>query len=215
MTPSAEDNCDCCERNEKLSRKALALSYFTVGYNVIEGVLSILAGGLASSVALVAFGFDSFIESLSGGIMIWRFSQTRLTPEQELKVEARAVKLVGWSFFVLAAYILFEAVKKLVTREVPEPSLFGIIIATTSLVVMPVLYVVKRRTGKRLGSRSLVADSKQTLACTFMSFALLLGLLANRLLGFWQADPVVGLFIGVWLIREGVEALKEGRLCSC
>ena len=211
----AEDNCVCCDRKEELSRQALALSCFTVGYNVIEGVLSILAGGLASSVALVAFGFDSFMESLSGGVMIWRFSQTRLTAEQEARVEARAVKLVGWSFFVLAAYILFEAVKKLVTRELPEPSLFGIIIAATSLVVMPVLYVVKRRTGKRLGSRSLIADSKQTLACTFMSFALLLGLLANRLLGFWQADPVVGLVIGAWLVREGVEALKEGRLCSC
>jgi divalent metal cation (Fe/Co/Zn/Cd) transporter len=147
--------------------------------------------------------------------MIWRFSQTRLTPEQEARVEARAVKLVGWSFFILAAYVLFEAAMKLVTRDVPEPSLFGIAIAATSLVVMPVLYVIKRRTGKRLGSRSLVADSKQTLACTFMSFTLLLGLLANRLFGLWQADPVVGLVIGAWLVREGVEALKEGRLCSC
>jgi len=147
--------------------------------------------------------------------MIWRFSQTRLGEAEEKKVEARAIKLVGWSFFLLAAYILFEAVRKLVTREVPDPSLFGIIIAATSLVVMPVLFVAKRRTGRGLGSRSLMADSKQTLACTFMSLALLLGLLANRLFGFWQADPVVGLFIGAWLVREGVETLKEGRLCSC
>jgi divalent metal cation (Fe/Co/Zn/Cd) transporter len=210
----AED-CACCESDPKLGRRALLLSYFTVGYNVLEGVLSILAGGLASSIALVGFGMDSFIESISGGVMIWRFRQKRLSEAEEKKVEARAVRLVGWSFFVLAAYILFEAVRKLVAREVPDPSLFGIIIAATSLVVMPALYIAKRRTGRRLGSRSLLADSKQTLACTFMSLALLLGLLANRLFGFWQADPIVGLFIGIWLVREGVETLKEGRLCSC
>ena len=209
------DNCNCCEPEDRLGRRALLLSYFTVGYNVLEGVLSILAGGLAASIALIGFGMDSFIESISGGIMIWRFSQTRLSESEEKRVEARAVKLVGWSFFVLAAYVLFEAVRKLISREVPEPSLFGIIIAATSLIVMPVLFIAKQRTGRKLGSRSLLADSKQTLACTFMSFALLLGLLANRLFGFWQADPVVGLFIGAWLVREGVETLREGKLCSC
>lgn len=209
------EDCSCCEPDRKLGRRALMLSYFTVAYNVLEGVLSVLAGGLASSIALVGFGMDSFIESISGGIMIWRFRQTRLSEAEEKKVEARAVKLVGWSFFVLAAYVLFEGVRKLVTREVPDPSLFGIIIAATSLVVMPVLFIAKQRTGRKLGSRSLLADSKQTLACTFMSFALLLGLLANRLFGFWQADPVVGLFIGAWLVREGIETLREGRLCSC
>ena len=210
----AED-CSCCEPDRKLGRRALLLSYFTVGYNVIEGVVSISAGALAGSIALVGFGMDSFTESISGGIMIWRFRQTRLSEAEEKKVEARAVKLVGWSFFVLAAYVLFEAVRKLTTREVPDPSLFGIIIAATSLVVMPALYIAKQRTGRKLGSRSLLADSKQTLACTFMSLALLLGLLANRLFGFWQADPVVGLFIGAWLVREGVGTLKEGKLCSC
>jgi divalent metal cation (Fe/Co/Zn/Cd) transporter len=209
------EDCSCCEPERKLGRRALLLSYFTVAYNVLEGVLSILAGGLASSIALVGFGMDSFIESISGGIMIWRFRQTRLSEAEEKKVEARAVKLVGWSFFVLAAYVLFEAVRKLITREVSSPSLFGIVIAATSLVVMPALFIAKQRTGRKLGSRSLLADSKQTLACTFMSLALLLGLLANRLFGFWQADPVVGLLIGAWLVREGVETLKEGRLCSC
>jgi divalent metal cation (Fe/Co/Zn/Cd) transporter len=210
----AED-CACCEPDRKLGRRALLLSYFTVAYNILEGVFSILAGGLASSIALIGFGMDSFIESVSGGIMIWRFSQTRLSESEERRVEARAVKLVGWSFFVLAAYVLFEAAKKLISREVPEPSLFGIIIAATSLVLMPVLFIAKQRTGRKLGSRSLLADSKQTLACTFMSLALLLGLLANRLFGFWQADPVVGLLIGAWLVREGVETLREGRLCNC
>jgi divalent metal cation (Fe/Co/Zn/Cd) transporter len=210
-----DEACECCGPDTKHSRRALLLSYFTVAYNILEGVLSLLAGGLASSIALIGFGMDSFIESSSGGIMIWRFSQSRLSEAEEKRVEARAVKLVGWSFFVLAAYVLFEAARKLITREVPEPSLFGIIIAATSLVVMPALFVAKQRTGRKLGSRSLLADSKQTLACTFMSLALLLGLLANRLFGFWRADPIVGLFIGAWLVREGVETLKEGRLCSC
>jgi divalent metal cation (Fe/Co/Zn/Cd) transporter len=209
------EDCPCCEPDRDLSRRALLLSYFTVGYNVLEGVLSILAGGLASSIALVGFGMDSFVESISGGIMIWRFRQTRLSEAEEQRVEARAVRLVGWSFFVLAAYVLFEAARKLLARDIPEPSLFGIVVAATSLVVMPLLFVAKQRTGRRLGSRSLLADSKQTLACTFMSFALLLGLLANRLFRLWQADPIVGMLIAAWLVREGFEALRQGKLCAC
>lgn len=209
------EDCTCSEPHQKLSRRALLLSWFTVAYNLIEGVLSILAGGMASSIALVGFGLDSFVESISGGIMVWRFSRTHLSESEEKRVEARAVKLVGWSFFVLAAYVLFAAVKKLATRAAPMPSLFGIIIAAASLVVMPVLYLAKQRTGRRMDSRSLLADSRQTLACLFMSLALLLGLLANRLFGFWPADPVVGLSIGAWLVREGIETLKRGRLCSC
>jgi len=209
------DKCACREHDENLHGRALLLSYFTVGYNVLEGIASIAAGALAGSIALVGFGMDSFIESISGGVMIWRFSQRGLTESEEQKVEAKAVKLVGWSFFILAAYIVFEAAKKLVEREVPQPSLFGIIVATASLIIMPVLFIAKRRTGRKLGSHSLVADSKQTLACTFMSAALLLGLLANRLFGLWQADPVVGGFIGIWLVREGIETLRRRELCSC
>lgn len=209
------DECACREHEEKLHGRALRLSYFTVGYNVLEGVASIATGALAGSVALVGFGLDSFIESVSGGVMIWRFSQRGLTEEKERKVEAKAVKLVGCSFFVLAAYILFEAAKKLLQREVPRPSLLGIIIAVASLAVMPALFVAKQRTGRKLGSHSLVADSKQTLACTLMSAALLLGLLANRLYGLWQADPVVGGLIGIWLVREGIETLQRSRLGGC
>lgn len=209
------DDCTCCEQQEKLHGRALLLSYFTVGYNVLEGVASIAAGALAGSVALVGFGIDSFIESISGGVMIWRFSQRGLTQAEETKVEAKAVKLVGWSFFILAAYILFEAAKKLLEREVPQPSLFGIIVAAASLIIMPLLFVLKQHTGRKLGSHSLVADSRQTLACTLMSAALLLGLLANKLFGLWQADPIVGGFIGIWLVREGIETLRRRELCSC
>ncbi len=207
--------CTCGRREESLHGRALLLSWFTVGYNVLECAASIIAGALAGSVALVGFGLDSFVESISGGVMIWRFSRHGLTEEEERKVEARAVKLVGWSFFILAAYILFEAARKLVEHEIPQPSLFGIIIAAASLIIMPALFIAKRRTGRRLGSHSLVADSRQTLACSLMSAALLLGLLANRLFGLWQADPIVGGLIGIWLVREGIETLRRRELCSC
>jgi len=199
-----------------LHKKALALSYFTVGYNILEGVISIFAGLLVKSIALVGFGLDSFVESLSGGVMIWRFRKHgKISEEEEEMVEKRAVNFVGYTFFVLGAYVLYESLKKLYFQEAPDPSLIGIIIAFVSIVVMPVLFYLKYRTGKSMGSRSLVADSKQTLACTFLSAALLIGLGLNYLFGFWQADPIVGLVIVVFLIREGYETLKKQELCGC
>ena len=193
----------------ELSRKALLLSYFTVGYNVLEGVLSIIVGVLAGSIALVGFGLDSFIESLSGGVMIWRFRrQSEIPEEKEEQMEKKATKLVAYTFFILAAYILYESISTLAFQEIPEPSLFGIIIAIVSLIVMPILFYQKYKTGKALGSRSLVADSKETLACLFLSFALLVGLGTNYFFGFWQADPIVGIIIVVFLAREGYETIK-------
>jgi cation diffusion facilitator family transporter len=199
-----------------LRKKALVLSYLTVGYNIFEGVISILAGYLAGSIALIGFGLDSFVESLSGGIMIWRFRQhPDLTPEEEERREKLAIKLVGWTFFILAAYVLYESLKKLVFQEAPAPSLLGIIIALVSLILMPLLFYLKLRIGTDLGSVSLKADAKQTLACTFLSLALLVGLGLNYLAGFWQADPIIGLLIVAVLVREGYETLKEEKLCSC
>ncbi len=194
-----------------LSRRALLLSYFTVGYNILEGIVSITAGLLAGgSIALIGFGLDSFVESLSGGVMVWRFRKHgRISEEEEEKVEKRATRLVAYTFFVLAAYILYESVKKLYFREPPDPSLLGIIIAIVSMIIMPVLFYAKYRTGKSMRSRSLMADSKETLACMFLSVALLIGLGLNYLYGFWQADPVVGLVIVIFLAREGYEALTE------
>ncbi len=202
-------------KKTELHKKALRLSYFTVGYNVLEGVVSILAGFLAGSIALVGFGLDSFVESLSGSIMIWRFSRHgKISKEEEERIEKKALRLIGYAFLVLAAYVLYESVRKLYFREIPEPSLLGIIIAIASLVVMPVLFYLKSKTGKSIHSRSLVADSKQTLACVFLSAALLIGLGLNYLWGYWQADPFVGLIIVTFLIKEGYSALKEEELCS-
>lgn len=217
QTESGTENCGCC-REEKLAlgRRALVLSWLTVCYNIVEGVVAIAFGAAAGSIALVGFGLDSFVESLSGSVMIWRFSQHgRLTQEQERRVEHRAVKLVGWTFFVLAAYIAFEAARKLITREMPEPSLPGIIIALFSTVTMPTLFLLKRRTARAIGSHSLAADSKQTLACCLMSVALLAGLLLNQVWGIWYADPIAGLAIAAWLVKEGVETVRSGELCSC
>ncbi len=195
----------------ELNRRALLLSYFTVGYNILEGIVSIFAGLLAGgSIALIGFGMDSFVESLSGSVMIWRFRKHgKISEEEEEKVERRATKLIAYTFFILGAYILYESVKKLYLHEPSEPSLLGIIIAIVSIIVMPVLFYAKYKTGKSIGSRSLVADSKETLACVFLSAALLIGLGLNYLYSLWQADPIVGLIIVILLVKEGYSTLTE------
>ena len=199
--------------DSNLHKKALSLSYFTVGYNISEGVVSILAGLLAGSIALVGFGLDSFVESLSGSVMIWRLRKHgKITEEEEEKVERKAVRLIAYTFFILGAYVLYESIEKLYVHEIPDPSLLGIIIAIVSLMVMPILFYLKYQTGKSMGSKSLIADSKETLACVFLSGTLFIGLGLNYLYGFWQADPVVGLVIVVYLAKEGYAILREGAV---
>ena len=199
-----------------LQRRALLLSYFTFGYNLLEALAALLAGWLAGSIALVGFGLDSLVESLSGGVMIWRFRHhPGLSAEAVEQRERRAIRIVGWAFLILGAYVLYESLEKLILREMPAASLFGIIIAIVSLIVMPGLYLYKYRTGKSLGSRSLMADSRQSLACAWLSLALLIGLGLNYLFGFWQADPIIGLVVAGFLFREGRETTKAGKLCAC
>jgi divalent metal cation (Fe/Co/Zn/Cd) transporter len=190
---------------EHLYTKALKLSYFTVGYDILEGIISIIAGVYAGSIALVGFGLDSFVESLSGSIMIWRFRKHGIvSEEEEEEVEHKALKLVGYTFFILAVYILYESITKLYYKEIPDVSLVGIIIAILSI-IMPILYVNKVHVGKSIGSKSLLSDAKETLACTFLSVALLLGLGLNYLWGLWQADPIVGIIVALYLVKEGRE----------
>jgi divalent metal cation (Fe/Co/Zn/Cd) transporter len=201
----------------QLHARALHLSYFTVAYNLLEGLVSVVAGVLAGSVALVGFGLDSFVESLSGGVMIWRFGGGRgeaASCDVEQR-EQRALKLVGYTFWILGAYVLWESAEKLLGGERPEPTALGIAIVVVSLVVMPALYLAKRRTAERIGSRSLAADSRQTLACMAMSAAVLAGLVLNQLFGLWQADPVIGIGIALLLFKEGREAVTEGKVCAC
>ena len=195
---------------DRLYRKGLRLEYFTVGYNILEAAVSIAFGSMAGSIALIGFGLDSIIESLSGLVLVWRLKQHgRLSEEDEERIERRATRFVALTFFILGLYVLFESVKKMWVTEIPEPSLAGIIIAIASIIVMPLLTWQKYVTGKQINSRALVADSKETLACAFLSVALLIGLGANYLFGFWQADPIVGLVIAVFLFREGWESWRE------
>lgn len=195
-----------------LHSKALKLSYFTVVYNIIECIVSLIAGFLAGSTALLGFGSDSLVESLSGSIMIWRFRKHGvLSIKEEDEIEKRATFFVGLTFFIFAVYILYESIRKLLLTDKPESSLFGIMIAIVSIIVMPLLFYSKYKTGKSLGSKSLIADSKQTLACLFMSISLLIGLVLNYLFGFWYADPIVGLVIVAFLFKEGYEIIFESE----
>jgi cation diffusion facilitator family transporter len=197
---------------DKRYRKALWLEYFTVGYNLVEAFVAILFGSIANSIALIGFGLDSIVESLSGIVLVWRLRQHgKISAEQEAKVEKRAQRFVAITFFILGAYVLYESIDKLAGQEIPQPSLPGIILAIVSLIVMPILMVQKYRTGKSISSKALIADSKETLACAFLSVALLIGLGGNYLFGFWQADPIVGMIIVVFLLREGIENWQESR----
>lgn len=191
-------------------RRALILEYFTVGYSILEAVLSIFAGVLAGSVALIGFGLDSAAESLSGFVLIWRLKkQPSITSSQEEnKIETKAQKLVGASFIILAVYVLYETIKMIVTVSIPAPSLLGIFIAIAALIIMPFLAYKKYKLGQQLGLKSLVADAKETLVCSLLSLALLVGLLANYLFGLWYVDPIVSLLIVGFLLREGHELLS-------
>jgi len=199
---------------KKLYKRALGLEWFTVGYNTIEAVVSIAFGGMAASIALVGFGLDSVAETLSAFVLLWRLSvHGKISKMREEKIERRAEKFVAATFFILSAYILYESLTKLVFREAPSASLAGIIIAAVSGAVMPVLAKMKKDLGKKIASRALVADSKETLACSFLSYSLLAGLGANYFFGLWWMDPVTGLVIVFYLMKEGIE-LWRGE-CGC
>jgi divalent metal cation (Fe/Co/Zn/Cd) transporter len=197
---------------KRLYRQALFLEYFTVAYNICEAAVSIFFGAVAGSIALVGFGLDSVVESLSGCVLIWRLRKhDKISEEEEERIEKKAMGFVSYTFFILGAYVLFQSVKKLAFTEIPDPSIPGIIIASVSLIVMPVLSFRKKSVGERIGSSALIADSKETLACSFLSLALLLGLTSNAIFGFWQADAIVGLVIVFYLFREGIEIWKEAH----
>lgn len=192
---------------EKYRKRALLLSIATVGYNLVEGVAAVTVGLLTNSSALFSFGLDSFTESLSGSVMIWRFGKER-SEEDEERIEQKAQKLVAYTFFILGAFVLYDAVSQLIAHEEPEKSLFGIVVAVLSLIIMPALMLAKYRTGKLLKSKSLIADSKQTLACVIMSATLLVGVGLNYFFGLWWADPVAAIAIAIMLFHEGKEALE-------
>ena len=192
-------------------KKALLSEYFTVGWNVIEGLIAITAGVIAGSIALVGFGLDSCIEVASGLVLIWRLRKHGFAEEEEEEsAEKKAILFVGVSFFLLAAYVIYESAKKLYFQEHPEESLIGIVLAVVSLIVMPVLALYKKKIAVQINSRALRADALETLACSYLSLTLLLGLGANEFFGWWWADPLAALAMVYFLIKEGKEALEEG-----
>nr|WP_133803495.1 cation transporter [Kribbella sp. VKM Ac-2527] len=192
-----------------MSRRAQLLAAASVTYNVLEAIIAIAAGVAAGSVALVGFGLDSVVEVSSGLIILWQFRH-RL-PETR---ERQALRLLAFSFFALAAYVTFESIRTLIAGADPDTSAVGIGLAIASLIVMPFLSWAQRRTGKALGSNAVVADSTQTLLCTYLSAVLLIGLLLNATLGWGWADPIAGLIIAAVAVREGLEAWRGEGCCS-
>lgn len=199
-----------------LLRRGLRLEYLTVGWNIVEGLVAVSAALAAGSVALLGFGIDSFVESASGGILIWRLlaERSRSDPEAIEAVERRAQKLVALSLFGLAAYVLFDSLKTLVLQEHPEPSVVGIAVTSLSIGVMWWLARAKRRTAVALGSRALEADAFQTTACWWLSIIVLSGIGVNAITGWWWADPVAAIVMTIFLVREGREAWEGEECCE-
>lgn len=194
---------------DRLGRRAQIFAGASVSYNLVEGIIAIAAGLAAGSVALIGFGLDSAIEVSSGLIILWQFRH-RL-PESR---EQQALRLIALSFFALAGYVIFESTRALLTGLEPDASPVGIALAVASLLVMPFLAWAQRRTGRALNSNSVVADSNQTLLCTYMSVALLVGLVLNAAANWWWADPVAGLVIAVIAAKEGREAWRGESCCA-
>jgi cation diffusion facilitator family transporter len=191
--------------------KALIAEYVTVGWNVVEGIVAIVAGIVAGSIALIGFGLDSYVEVASGIVLIWRLRKHGFGDEEEAAAEKRAIFFVGVTFVLLALYVTFESGKKLLFHEHPDESIIGIILAIVSLIVMPVLAFYKKKIATEINSRALRADALETLACSYLSFALVVGLGANAMFGWWWADPLAALAMVYFLVREGWEAVEEGR----
>lgn len=211
MTTTAHNHSTIAgaEDRAKYGRRAQLLAGASVAYNGIEAVIAIAAGLVAGSVALVGFGLDSIVEVSSGLIILWQFRHP--LPESR---ERKALRLMALSFFALAAYVSFESVRALMSGHDPDTSAVGIALAATSLATMPFLSWAQRRTGRMLGSNAVVADSTQTLLCTYLSAVLLAGLLLNATLGWSWADPIAGLVIAAVAVKEGREAWRGENCCG-
>jgi divalent metal cation (Fe/Co/Zn/Cd) transporter len=200
------------ERRARLTRIIRLLVATTIAYNVIEAVVAISAGTIASSTALIGFGLDSIIEVASAAAVAWQF--TARDPEVREAREHLALRIIAVSFFVLAAYVTFESVRGLLDGVEAEHSTVGLTLAAVSVAVMPILSLAQRRAGRELGSATAVADSKQTLLCTYLSAVLLVGLALNSLFGWSWADPVAALAIAGIAVKEGVDAWKGDACCA-
>ena len=184
------------------------LEYLSIAWNVFEAAVALVSGVMAGSVALVGFGLDSVIETLSAGVLLWRFRS------EDERRERTARRLVGICFLLLAAYVAFESLRSLWTKALPEKSLPGILIAVAAVIVMPLLGRAKRRVASQLNSGALHSDSRQADFCAYLSAILLCGLLLHAIIGWWWADPVAALVMSPIIAREGMEGLR-GEACGC
>jgi divalent metal cation (Fe/Co/Zn/Cd) transporter len=217
-TATVEPACadDCCTtppaadsaRQQALARRVRLLVTATISYNIVEAVVAITAGTVASSTALIGFGLDSVVEVSSALAVAWQFS----TADHQRR-EQTTLKIIACSFFALAAYVSIESARTLIAADHARHSTAGIVLAAASLIVMPILSTAQRRTGRALGSRTAVADSKQTLLCTYLSAVLLAGLILNSLFGWWWADPTAALVIAAVAIKEGRGAWRGDTCC--
>ncbi len=199
-------------RRDALARRIRFLVAATISYNVIEAIVAITAGTIASSTALVGFGLDSVIEVSSAAAVAWQFS-ARDNAVRESR-EKRTLRIIAVSFFALAAYVSIDSIRALAGTGEAQTSVPGIVIAALSLAIMPFLSAAQRKAGRELGSASAVADSKQTLLCTYLSAVLLVGLVLNATLGWSWADPIAALIIAAVAVKEGVDAW-QGKGCAC
>ncbi len=192
----------------RLERHARLLAWVTIGWNAIEGVIAVGAGAAAGSIALVGFGLDSFVEMFSGSVVLWQLAGVKVDRDR------RALRMIGVSFFLLAAYVIAESARDLLARSEAGESSIGIAIAVLSLLVMRFLVVSKRRTGNALHNHVVLADAQETALCTYLSVALLGGLALNALFGLWWADPIAALVIAGLAIKEGREAWNGDACCA-
>jgi cation diffusion facilitator family transporter len=198
---------------ERLQRRGVRLEWFTVVWNVAEALVAIAAGAAAGSIALIGFGVDSGIEVVAASALLWRFRQARAdaSEAEHGRAEQRALYVVSATFFALAAYIAFEAIQGLASRDEPESSTVGLILAVVSLAVMPTLAYAKQQTGRALASRALQADAVETWVCAYLSLALLVGVGLNLAFGWWWADPVAALAMLPVIAWQCWETLEEAR----
>src|ERR1700730_16793482 len=198
---------------QAVARRGKQLEYFTIAWNTLEGLVAVVAGVLAGSISLLGFGIDSFIEVTSGGVLLWRMSVDADVRKREQR-EKLSLRIVGVCFLALAAYVAYESISDLVSRKSPEHSVPGILLASVSLIAMPLLSRAKKKVAKELGSAAMHADAKQTDFCVYLSAILLIGLLLNAGPGWWWADPVAALIMVPLIANEGVEAMIGKTCCD-
>jgi divalent metal cation (Fe/Co/Zn/Cd) transporter len=204
---------DIAATRTDLIQRGERLEYFTIFWNTLEGLLSVGAGIVAGSIALVGFGLDSFVEVISGSALLWRMKADK-DVEQRERAERISLRVVGFCFLALAAYVAIDSIHSLLNKSGPERSILGIAIGVASLFVMPLLARAKRNVGRAISSAAMIADSQQTQFCTYLSAILVAGLLLNAFLGWWWSDSLAALIMVPIIANEGIEAVR-GKKCPC